>query len=121
MRVAVPLFGSRVSPRFDCGSVLLLAEVSGGVVGPTEQVADQSANALERVARLRQLGVDAVICGAITMFLWRHLVACGIEVFPWAFCESAEALEALARGELRAEPMQRGRGRMRRRGRRKPG
>ena len=121
MKVAVPLFGSRVSPRFDCGSALLLAEVSDGAVRATEQVTDQSANTLERVARLRELGVDAVVCGAITMFLWRHLTACGIQVFPWAFCESDKALEALARGELRPDPMQCGRGRTRRRGRWKQG
>jgi len=104
MRVAVPLFGTRVSPRFDCGAALLVAQVDDGVVASTEQVADAARNSLQRIARLRELGVDTVICGAITGFLLRHLAANGIRVFPWVFCEAGEALAALARGELPTMP-----------------
>jgi len=118
MKVAVPLFGSRVAPRFDCGSALMLADVSNGLVGVTGTVVDPSRNALECVARLRELGIDVVVCGAITRFLWRHLTACGIEVFPWASGEASDALERLARGELCAEPARCGGGARRRRGRR---
>ena len=114
MRVAVPLFGTRVSPRFDCGAVLLVAEVANGTANAAEQVVDASRNSLERVARLRQLGVDTVICGAITGFLLRHLTANGIRVYPWVFCEASDALAALAQGKLPAPSIggaQRGRGR----------
>jgi len=122
MRVAIPLFGTRVSPRFDCGPALLVAEVEDGAVGATEQVVDGSANSLERVARLRQLGIEVVVCGAITGFVLRHLAANGIQVYPWVFCEAGEALAALAQGRLASPPaggMGRGRGRARH-GRGKP-
>jgi len=102
MKAAIPLFGTRVSPRFDCGAVLLVAQVDGGTVVSTEQVTDGAGNSLQRIARLRELGVDTVVCGAITGFVLRHLAANGIRVFPWVFCEASEALEALARGELSA-------------------
>ncbi|HUT35338.1 MAG TPA: NifB/NifX family molybdenum-iron cluster-binding protein [Planctomycetota bacterium] len=120
MKVAIPLFGSRVSPRFDSGAQLLVAEVEDGAVGAAEQVTDAAGNPLQRVAHLRELEVDTVICGAVTEFLLRHLAANGIRVFPWVFCEAGEALEALAHGELPASPppgagRARGRGRRRRR------
>jgi predicted Fe-Mo cluster-binding NifX family protein len=119
MKAAIPLFGTRVSPRFDCGGVVLLAQVDDGTVMSTEQVTDAAGNSLERIARLRELGVDTVVCGAITGFLLRHLAANGIRVFPWVFCEASEALEALARGELSATlPRAVGRGPGRTRGRR---
>ncbi len=117
MKVAIPVFGTRVSPRFDCGTALLVAEVRDGAVASSEQLPDAAANALERIAGLRELGVDTVVCGAITGFLLRHLTANGIEVHPWVFCEASEALAALARGDI--PPSQsagagRGRGRGRR-------
>lgn len=101
MKVAIPLFGSRVSPRFDCAGVLWLAEVSGTRVVPGQHVVDGVVNPLQRVARLRELGVNAVVCGAITGFLLRHLNANGIAVYPWVAGEAHEALAALARGELK--------------------
>ncbi|MFP4057786.1 MAG: NifB/NifX family molybdenum-iron cluster-binding protein [Candidatus Brocadiia bacterium] len=100
MKVAIPVFGTRVSPRFDCGPVLLLAEVDDGEVTASRYVADAAEDPLRRIARLRELGVEAVVCGAITGFLLRHLAANGIRVFPWIFAEAGEALAALARGEL---------------------
>jgi predicted Fe-Mo cluster-binding NifX family protein len=98
--VAIPLFGTRVSPRFDCGTALLLAEVEGSEVASQEEIPDAFASPLHRIARFRELGVQAVVCGAITGFLRRHLEANGIRVFPWVFGEAGEALESLARGEL---------------------
>jgi len=119
MKVAIAVFGSRVSPRFDCAAELLVAEIRDGVVARTEQLADGQSNPLQRIARLRELGVDAVVCGAITGFVLRHLVANGIEVYPWTTGEASEVLEALARGELAAGPPAAGRpGRGRGRGRR---
>ena len=112
MKVAIPLFGSRVAPRFDCGTELLVAQVQDGAVKGAEQVNDGEGNPLQRVARLRELGADTVVCGAVTGFLLRHLTANGIRVFPWVFCEASEALEALASGRLSGmSPQEPGKGR----------
>jgi len=109
MRVAVPIFGTRVSPRFDCGQTFLVVEVSDGKVGSAERVSDGATNALQQIRWLRELGVDVVVCGAITCFRLRHLAANGIQVFPWVFSEAGEALAALARGELTDTAPPRGR------------
>jgi len=109
MKVVIPLFGSRVAPRFDCGTELLIAQVQDGGIKGAEQVTDGEGNPLQRVARLRELGADTVVCGAVTGFVLRHLAANGIRVFPWVFCEASEALEALASGRLlAASPLQPG-------------
>ena len=108
MRVAVPLFGTRVAPRFDSGAVLLLAELGDGKVLSSRQIADATTHPLRRVARLRELGVDAVVCGAVTGFVVRLLTANGIRVFGWVFAEAAEALGAwrgpTTRGLWRGRP-----------------
>ena len=123
MRAAIPVFGSRVSPRFDCGTALLVADIHNGEVVTTEQLVNGATNALQRIGQLRELGVEVVVCGAITGFVLRHLAANGIRVYSGVFCEAGEALAALARGESPPTPsppmgVRRGRGRGRgRRGR----
>ena len=117
MKVAVPLFGTLVSPRFDCGAELLVAEVDGGSVTTGRQTAETATNPLQRVAHLRQLGVDVVVCGGITGFVHRQLEANGIRVIPWISGEAGDALDALARGDLPQAPpwcLGKGRGRGRR-------
>lgn len=109
MRVAVTVFESRVSPRFDCATGVLVTTVADGTVGEPELVPVDGSNPLTRVARLRELGVEAVVCGAVTGFELRQLAANGIEVLPWVCCDAETALAALARGELVAGLPQRGR------------
>jgi predicted Fe-Mo cluster-binding NifX family protein len=118
MRVAIPIVGTCVSPRFDCGAALLVAEIDGGIVTSQQEVVDGASNSLQRVAQLRELGVEVLVCGAVTGFLLRHMMANGIRVFPWVSGDAREALDALARGELSTTPlagMGRGRGCGRRR------
>jgi predicted Fe-Mo cluster-binding NifX family protein len=118
MKVAVPVFGTRVSPRFDDETALLIVEIDDGAVGLSVSIAGCAENPLQRVARLRELGVEAVICGAVTGFLLRHMMANSIQVFPRVSGEASEALQALARGELapaRLPEMKQGRGCGRRR------
>jgi predicted Fe-Mo cluster-binding NifX family protein len=98
MKAAIPIVGTCVSPRFDCGAALLVAEIDGGVVTSRQEVVDGASNSLQRVARLRELGVEVLVCGAVTGFLLRHLAANGIRVFPWVSGEASEVLDSLTRG-----------------------
>jgi predicted Fe-Mo cluster-binding NifX family protein len=98
MKAAIPIVGTCVSPRFDCGAALLVAEIDGGVVTSRQEVVDTASNALQRVARLRELGVEVLVCGAVTGFLLRHLAANAIRVFPLVSGEASDVLDSLARG-----------------------
>jgi len=98
VKAAIPIVGTCVSPRFDCGAALLVAEIEGGVVTSRQEVVDTACNALQLVARLRELGVEVLVCGAVTGFLLRHLAANAIQVFPWVSGEASDVLNGLARG-----------------------
>ena len=100
MKVAVPLLGTRVAPRFDLGAVVLVADLDSAGIRSRHHLVDVSTHPLQRVARLREAGVEAVVCGAVTAFALRQLLANGIGVYPWVFAEATEALLALSRGEL---------------------
>ena len=123
-RIGIPVWQGRVSPVFDTAGRLLVVNVDGAqIVSRTEVPLAESALA-RRVSRLTEVGVDALICGAISRPFLEMLSSAGIVVVPWVAGEVEEVLGAYLAGGLRdprfAMPgcMGRGRGRrMRGRGR----
>jgi predicted Fe-Mo cluster-binding NifX family protein len=84
MKIAIPLFGSVVSPRFDFAREMLVATCAGGKVVERETLTLPCGRPLWTVALLRDLGVTIVICGGISAFSGRLLAGHGIEVIPLA-------------------------------------
>lgn len=83
MRVAVPVWQHRISPVFDTAVRLLLFDVKGNhEVSRTEQfIGGLSLPA--RANRLAELGVDVLVCGALSRELASLLTASGVKVVPW--------------------------------------
>ena len=100
MKVAIPIFNSRVSPRFDVAAELLIATVDNCSVVAREQHALMNLNTLRRSALLRKEGVDVLICGGITDFTVRLLMGNGIQVVPMVAGEIEEVLLRFIKGTL---------------------
>lgn len=100
MRVAVLLFGERVSPRFDCATEFLVVDVLDGKVAEKEVASLARELPLERIARLLELGVSVVICGGIEGATARILNARGIQLYSWVNGTVDDVLGALLRGDL---------------------
>jgi predicted Fe-Mo cluster-binding NifX family protein len=77
MRVAIPVWCGRVSPVFDVATRILVVEVIGGEAAFTEELPVQKA---DRAAVVAELGVAAVLCGAISRDQEERLLANGVEV-----------------------------------------
>lgn len=122
MRVAIPLFGTRVSPRFDCAREFVVVDAVGGEAGQRQNLAAAGWTPLDRIRKLVELGVETVICGGIDRFTMQQLAFHNINLFPWITGEAEDALNCLLKGELQAGFMMgaggRCRGRWRFRGRR---
>ncbi|MBW1648397.1 MAG: hypothetical protein JRJ72_09900 [Deltaproteobacteria bacterium] len=103
MKIAIPHWQGRVSPVFDvCGRLLVVETESGREIGRSD-VAVTGRDPLDRVTQLKTLGIDVLICGAISRTMEAVLAAAGIRV--WAqVCGPAEAVLAgfLARGRTAA-------------------
>ena len=56
MKIAIPLFDKRISPRFDCAEGFLLAVAENGRFLKREEFPAALWSALERVKRLREMG-----------------------------------------------------------------
>jgi len=102
MHVAIPVWQERVSPVFDTARSLLLVRVADG-----RELERKTINLVEswpplRVARMRELGVDVLVCGAISQPLARLCQAAGVRLVPWVTGMVDEVLVELLAGRLPA-------------------
>lgn len=126
MRIAIPIFGPRVSPRFDCAADMTIVDVHDGVVRGRSRDSIKELRSWQRVERLVELGVEVVLVGGVRRCDYCALVAAGLEVYSGFTGEAEDALQRfLADGpscvQARSGSAGRGRGggqRWRRRGRR---
>lgn len=100
MTVALPVFSSRVSPRFDCAPDVLLVTVDGSRITGRERCSLQGRNPLARVNWLCQRGVDVVICGGISRFSLRSLINRGLRVFPWVTGDVEDVVQLFLSAQL---------------------
>ena len=73
MKIAIPLFNERVSPRFEFASRLLLATVEDRRVIEQEELMLKGYDLFQRSALLKELAVDILICGGIQCFVAKDL------------------------------------------------
>ena len=77
MKIAIPQWKNRVSPVFDVAGTFILIEIEEGHEQRREKNSFQPGEAFNRVGMLRQLGVEVLICGAVSRPLEGDLVSAG--------------------------------------------
>lgn len=100
MRIAIPIFENRISPRFDCAPAFLLYDIEQEKVAAHKEIACPGWNDAERVSRLKSLGVNTLICGGLPNYLLVNLTNNGIRVIPWVAGSASIALDLFLRGKL---------------------
>ncbi len=100
MKIAIPTWNGRVSPVFDAASRLVVVEV--GEEGESSRFeTDISENFLpSKAMRLTGLGVDTLICGAISRPLAYMITTAGINLIAWISGQVEDVLQAFLRGNL---------------------
>ena len=102
MKVAIPTFGDRVSPRFDCANTFLVVTLQRDEIAQREELSAADWAPHDRINRLVDLGVDTVICGGIDRWSADSLLSVGIDLHGWISGSIEESLAALRHGELQA-------------------
>ena len=100
MIIAIPLFQTRVAPRFDCARQFLLAEIDGSESRAPRQVTIDAASVRKRVQQLSDLKVDTIICGGIDADTTALLHRSHLQLIAWVAGEAEDAVQCLLRGEL---------------------
>jgi predicted Fe-Mo cluster-binding NifX family protein len=116
MKIAVPLFGEEVSPRFGFSTQLLVANIdeAGVQVEGIQELANM--RPWQWPDYLATLGIEKLICGGMHPRFQVEMQRRGIEVIWGVIGPVADALEALRDGTLQRDQFLR-RGRRGRRGR----
>jgi len=102
MKIALPIWTGRISPVFDTASRILVLEYQG--IREVARAEHQMKEILIplRLRRLTELGVNVLICGAISRPLAIMLANAGITVVPFITGEIEEVLSAYLRGRFPA-------------------
>jgi len=104
MRLAIPQWQSRVSPVFDVAGSLLLIDLDHGVETARKGVALGEDTSSERARRMADLGIDTLICGAISRPLELALASAGIEVISQTCGDIEQVLSAYLQGRILQKP-----------------
>jgi len=99
-RVAMPIWNDRISPVFDCARRLVVFERGESDHMVKSDVALDDVPVPCRGLELARLGVNVLICGAITRSLAAALDASGVTVIPFVSGEIEEVLRAYENGQL---------------------
>ncbi|HNR33504.1 MAG TPA: NifB/NifX family molybdenum-iron cluster-binding protein [Candidatus Hydrogenedentes bacterium] len=98
VKVAMTIWEGRISPVLDTARALVVADIDGGglVSQRSEELPADSGH--EKVARLRALGVEVLVCGAVSRPLADLVTASGIRLVPFVSGEFGEVMDAVIAG-----------------------
>ena len=100
MKIAIPIYGDNVSNVFDFAHRLLLVEIENGKVIERSEIELKDESLLQRAGQLKDLGIDVLICGAISQALANMVTASGIQLLPYVTGSVNDVLEAYLSGQL---------------------
>jgi predicted Fe-Mo cluster-binding NifX family protein len=103
MNVAISVWNGRVSPVFDTSRCVLL--IDADQTGSTRKGEHFFANHLDylKIRELVNLGVDVLICGAVSKRMAAGLVSTGIAVIPWVSGMVDEVVSGFLDGSLNSD------------------
>lgn len=104
-RIAIPLFHTRIAPRFDCTTRFWVVSVTGEKTDK-QVMAWDTLSLHQRINALADLDIRVLICGGLDRMsagLLRGVS--GLDVYPWVTGEAEDALACYLRGELESHLM----------------
>ena len=100
MKIAIPIYNDSISNVFDFAHRLLLVDIKNGKEANRSEVALESQLLPQRTGQLKDLGIDVLICGAISRSLANMVITSGIQVLPYVTGSIDDVLQAYLTGQL---------------------
>lgn len=100
MKIALPVWDEWVSPVFDVCREALILEIDNGEVISTGKIDINTATPLLRIESLAGLGVEILICGAISEEAQVEAESRGLKVIGFVTGEIEEVVPAFISGGL---------------------
>jgi len=105
MKLALAVWNGRISPVFDTSRQLLVIDAENGKVVSRRDHEIETDDPLQKVARLAESGVEALVCGAVSRSLAQLIEGRGIELVPFVAGEVEEIITAFLAGSLPSPDM----------------
>ena len=99
MRIALSIWGDKISPVLDTAGKLLVVDNKNQKESRFEAYLPEK-DLSRRCAFIRGLGVDVLICGAVSRHLTKILMASGIEIVSGISGRVEDVLTAHLQGDL---------------------
>lgn len=100
MKVALTVWNERISPVFDVCREALVVDIEDGAVVSSSVHGLEGGTDFDRVGRLAGMGVETLICGAISRPLHREFMARHLEVIGFVAGDVDAVLAAFLAGRL---------------------
>ena len=100
MKIGIPVWGDKMSPVMDTASRLLIVETDGQKEASRFETYLDVQALSRRCFRIQGLGVDTIICGAISRPFLRSLKASGVHIIQGISGHPEDVLEAYLQGNL---------------------
>ena len=101
MRMAIPIFRSRISPIFDFSTKALIIDIEQGKETERHEIDPAGLDLQGKVKRLKDVRVITLICAGISLPLHKILAQAGLEILPGIVGSVDEVLNAYQRGDLK--------------------
>ena len=101
MKIAISVCGNRVSTVFDAADELLMIDNTPGVSPEPSRAFWKENSLIGKTTQIRELGVQVLICGALSGAVARMLEAAGVQVIPFIRGTVDEVFDAFCNGKLK--------------------
>lgn len=101
MKIAIPMFHTKISPRFDQAQGFLLLEIENAGVIARENLNTKDWSVLSKMKYLVALGVDTLICGGIDRASLQYLNARGLNIYSWVTGEAEDAVSCFLSNRMK--------------------
>jgi predicted Fe-Mo cluster-binding NifX family protein len=91
--IAVPSFQERVSPLLDVSDRYAIFETENGEIKQKVTITVPSESGPQRIEKLKDIGVNTIICGAVSGYVAHIVDEKGIRLFPMIYGPIDEVIE----------------------------
>jgi predicted Fe-Mo cluster-binding NifX family protein len=100
IKIAIPLLGKRISPRFDHAQGFLLVRAENSKIIDRQEIPTEGCTPLARVRKLSELVINTLICGGIDRTSAQQLSLNGVRIYSWLTGKAEDALRCFLKGRL---------------------
>jgi predicted Fe-Mo cluster-binding NifX family protein len=100
MKIAIAQWRDRISPVFDVSDRLVLIDIENGIERHREDIVLTCRGPFERTGEVLRLGVQVLICGAVSRPLETALISAGVRVIGFICGGLEDVIGAYLKGTL---------------------